>query len=95
MNLDNWIKTGKYFKFQEKYRIFYKEDGEGEVLLCIHGFPTCSWDWHRIWPYLIEKFRVIAIDMIGFGYSDKSKKYDYAIANQADLHELLLKNMNI
>ena len=66
--------------------------GEGAPLLCIHGFPTASWDWHAIWPELCRHFpRVLAPDMIGFGWSDKPRAYRYSIMDQADLHEGLLR----
>jgi pimeloyl-ACP methyl ester carboxylesterase len=68
----------------------------GDVLLCIHGFPTASWDWHAVWPGLCERFaRVIAPDMIGFGWSAKPRNYDYRIADQADIHEDLLGEQGI
>ncbi|GLQ50014.1 epoxide hydrolase [Dyella flava] len=61
------------------------------MLVCIHGFPTASWDWHALWMELCRHFsRVIAPDMIGFGWSDKPRHYNYSIYDQADLHESLL-----
>ncbi|MFM1729893.1 alpha/beta hydrolase [Prescottella soli] len=64
--------------------------------MCIHGFPTASWDWHAIWPGLTERFgRVIAPDMIGFGWSAKPRGYDYSIFDQADLHENLLREQGV
>lgn len=75
--------------------VFYRDEGAGEVLVCIHGFPTASWDWHRVWPALIQRFRVIAPDMIGFGFSDKPKTYAYSVLDQATLHEVLLDSLGI
>ncbi|GAA5050982.1 alpha/beta fold hydrolase [Nocardia callitridis] len=66
------------------------------TLLCIHGFPTASWDWHAVWPGLCERFaRVLAPDMIGFGWSAKPRHYAYSIADQADIHETLLREQGI
>jgi pimeloyl-ACP methyl ester carboxylesterase len=31
--------------------------------------PTASWDWHRIWPALTGHYRLVAMDMLGFGFS--------------------------
>ncbi|MFE9325353.1 alpha/beta fold hydrolase [Nocardia sp. NPDC052278] len=80
------------------HQIFWQDstgDGAGN-LLCIHGFPTASWDWHAVWPGLRERFaRLIAPDMIGFGWSAKPRHYDYRIADQADLHENLLREQGI
>ena len=42
------------------------------VLLCLHGFPTSSFDWYKVWPDLKLNFnRIIAPDLLGFGFSDK------------------------
>lgn len=41
-------------------------------LLCLHGFPTSSLDWYKLFPQLRRKFgRVIAPDFLGLGFSDK------------------------
>ncbi len=65
------------------------------VLLCIHGLPTSSWDWHKLWPSLISDYRVIALDMIGLGFSDKPKRFFYSLLEQASLHEHLLDKLSI
>ncbi len=94
LRLKGWKAQGQYFSYQN-HQIFYQDQGEGEVLVCIHGFPTASWDWVKIWTELTNHFRVIAPDMLGFGFSDKPRRYDYAIHDQASLHEELLKHLNI
>ncbi len=88
-----WRERGERFSHRG-HSIFFQTGGRGPgpVVLCVHGFPTASWDWHRIWDRLIEKSsRVLAPDMIGFGWSDKPARYPYSIADQADLHEALLR----
>ena len=92
--LTNWLDSGKYFNYK-RHQIFYMEGGQGETLLLIHGFPTASWDWHLLWEKLTEHYHVIAPDMIGFGFSDKPKKYHYCIMDQADLHEVMMEKMGI
>ncbi|MFD0360022.1 alpha/beta fold hydrolase [Nocardia sp. GCM10030253] len=80
------------------HQIFWRDGGAGEdgTLLCIHGFPTASWDWHAVWPGLCARFaRVIAPDMIGFGWSAKPRHYQYAITDQADIHENLLREQGV
>jgi pimeloyl-ACP methyl ester carboxylesterase len=92
--LHHWKYCAHAFTYRG-HNIFYRDEGQGDVLLSIHGFPTSSWDWHRIWAALIGRFRVIAPDMIGFGYSDKPRDYDYSIFDQATLHEELLQALAI
>lgn len=95
MDLKTWKKTGQYFTYKGEYPIFFQEEGKGEVLLLLHGFPTASWDWHKIWTPLGDRYRLIAADFIGFGYSAKPFTYDYSILDQADLIEALLQHLQI
>lgn len=97
MTLDEWRKQGLFFRHRG-HDIFYASGGRGEgpALLCIHGFPTASWDWSALWPHLCARFgRVIAPDMIGFGFSAKPRGYPYSMFDQADLHERLLEALGI
>lgn len=89
-----WRAEGATFEYRG-HRIFYREAGSGPDLICIHGFPTASWDWHRVWPWLSARFRVIAPDLIGFGFSDKPRDYDYSIFDQADLVTALCGSLEI
>jgi pimeloyl-ACP methyl ester carboxylesterase len=92
--LASWRETGKHISYSG-HSIFYQEAGSGPALLCVHGFPTASWDWHALWPWLKARFRVLALDLIGFGYSEKPPDYDYSIFDQATLVEALLSQLGI
>jgi pimeloyl-ACP methyl ester carboxylesterase len=98
MTLDAWRNAGHRF-IHGGHEIFYRVEGSptaSPVLLCIHGFPTASWDWHLVWEPLCARFGcVLALDMVGFGFSAKPKPYVYAIAEQADIHEALLDRLRI
>ncbi len=94
LTLDEWEKTGRRFD-HHGHSIFYRDEGEGLPLLCVHGFPTASWDWHRLWPELRRRYRVVALDMIGFGFSAKPRDYVYSILDQATIHEQLLGRLGI
>ena len=94
MQLEQWRHGARQFDYRG-HAIFYRDDGTGPALLCIHGFPTASWDWHKLWPGLTARFRTIAADMIGFGLSAKPRHYDYTIGDQASLHEALLAALGI
>jgi pimeloyl-ACP methyl ester carboxylesterase len=93
-SLEAWRSAGADFDYNGN-PIFYRDDGHGPALVCIHGFPTASWDWHKLWPQLTERFRVVAADMIGFGFSPKPPGYSYSIHDQATLHESLLQQLGI
>lgn len=92
--LRQWQAAGRRFA-HDGQSIFYRDEGVGPALLCVHGYPTASWDWHRIWPLLAGRYRLIAPDMLGFGFSDKPRHFDYSIASQATLHERLLGSLGI
>jgi pimeloyl-ACP methyl ester carboxylesterase len=53
-------------------RIFYREAGRADApaLLLLHGFPTSSHMFRDLIPLLADRFRVIAPDLPGFGFSD-------------------------
>jgi pimeloyl-ACP methyl ester carboxylesterase len=91
---DEWRRTATTFHHRG-HAISYRIVGDGPVLLAIHGFPSASWDWAPIWPQLTSRFRVIAADMLGFGDSDKPRRYDYSIVDQASLHESLVRSLGI
>ena len=74
---------------------YLKEKFSKPVLLLIHGFPTSSIDWHAVWPVFSQHFRLITLDMMGFGLSDKPKDYQYSIHDQADIYQSLLNALDI
>ena len=95
MKLKNWRESGNYFNYGN-YPIFYRSSSTAdEVTLCLHGFPTSSHDYHKIWDALAEKFSVLAFDMIGYGFSAKPSAFDYTTFNQVDILQALLEHLNI
>lgn len=83
-----WREAGQRFAFAG-HEIFCREEGAGEPLLLVHGYPTASWDWHAIWPALAQRYRLLAPDLLGFGFSAKPRAHAYAVMEQADLVESL------
>ena len=94
ISIASWKSAGAFFDFRG-HRVFYRREGRGTPLLLIHGYPTASWDWAKMWPGLIARFDVIAPDMLGFGFSDKPRGHRYRIVEQADLHLALLAHLGI
>ncbi|WP_322047740.1 alpha/beta hydrolase [Paraburkholderia sp. J67] len=94
---DAWKAQGNEFIYRG-HKIFWREEGRSDapVLLLIHGFPTASWDWLHVWPDLLKRYRLLTLDMIGFGFSDKPRNYPYSILDQADLfdHFLALRDID-
>lgn len=99
--LYQWEKEdgGSYFKFQD-YDIFFKDvKGNAEnkdVLLCLHGFPTSSFDYYLVLPSLRKIFgRIVLFDFLGLGYSDKPRFHTYSIFEQANITEALMKKLGL
>ena len=94
MTLKAWKAAGHYFSYKQ-HHIFVREEGTGEPLVLIHGFPTASWDWQQLWPALTQRYHVLALDMLGFGFSDKPRHYPYSILDQANMIEAFLQSKKI
>ncbi|MBD3647774.1 MAG: haloalkane dehalogenase [Pseudomonadales bacterium] len=55
-----------------RLRMHYVDEGDGEIVLCLHGQPTWSYLYRKMIPILVDAgYRVIAPDLVGFGKSDK------------------------
>src|SRR5215475_14189808 len=61
-------------------RLFYREAGprDGPVVLLLHGFPTSSFMFRELIPRLADRYRVIAPDLPGFGFTEVSSARNYA-----------------
>ncbi len=59
--------------------VFYREAGAADapVVLLLHGFPTSSFQYRELIPRLADRYRVIAPDLPGFGFTDVPEKRHY------------------
>ncbi|XP_077656124.1 mesoderm-specific transcript homolog protein-like isoform X2 [Urocitellus parryii] len=97
--LHSWKTSGKFFTYKG-LRIFYQDSvgvvGSPEIVVLLHGFPTSSYDWYKIWEGLTLRFhRLIALDFLGFGFSDKPRPHHYSIFEQASIVEALLRHLGL
>lgn len=93
--IDDWKAAGDWFEFGG-HRIYFRYDkSDLPILLCLHGFPTSSYDYHKIWNRLSEHFSLLAYDMIGYGFSDKPTDFSYTTFDQADILEALINKLQI
>lgn len=94
--LDEWISQGET-RVLAGHRIFVRASVRERLppLLLIHGYPTCSFDWYRVWPRLAARYSLVACDMLGFGLSEKPRSADYLISKQADICQALLTAFSI
>jgi pimeloyl-ACP methyl ester carboxylesterase len=63
-------------------QVFYRVAGDpsAPVILLLHGFPTSSFMFHELIPRLADRYRVIAPDLPGFGFTEvpAERKYTYS-----------------
>lgn len=67
-------------------RVFYREAGpaDGPGVLLLHGFPTSSFMFRELIPRLADRYRVIAPDLPGFGFTEVAAGYRHTFANLAE-----------
>ncbi|MFE2995223.1 alpha/beta fold hydrolase [Nocardia sp. NPDC059246] len=77
--------------------VFVTERGHrgAPTLLFIHGFPTSSFDWRDTMELLADDFHCVAVDLPGFGLSDKPLDYSYSMFQQADVVEAVTAALDI
>lgn len=89
-----------YSRFTEVdgVRVHYQEAGESDAppMILIHGFASSNMVWSKVLLELAAAgFRVIAPDLLGYGYSGKPRHLDYTIASQARMVRRLMAQLGI
>ena len=86
------------FTYVDNVRVHYQEAGDptGPAAVLIHGFSSSTLVWSRVFLHLADEgFRVIAVDLLGYGYSGKPRRGEYTIEAQARMIVGLLDNLGI
>jgi len=77
------------------WRIHYYTGGDGPPVVLIHGLASRGEDWASFLPTLTPRHRVYALDLLGYGGSDKPKNVDYSIALETDVVRGFLDSLHI
>jgi pimeloyl-ACP methyl ester carboxylesterase len=85
-----WQERGQSEEFRGYEIHSFRQQGEGPLLLLLHGFPSSSYDWRLLLEEELPPNR-LAFDFLGFGLSDKPHEHDYSLFWQADLSEELVR----
>lgn len=99
MSVSSWEQQGLHREVLGR-RLFVVDtgatDGEpaGDPVVVLHGFPTCSLDWRDAIERLSRRRRVVAVDLLGFGLSEKPDQR-YSLFEQADLVEAVVGELGI
>jgi haloalkane dehalogenase len=84
----NFLEIGK-----NKYH--YVDEGEGNVIVLVHGNPTWSFYYRDIIKELSKTHRVIVPDHMGCGLSDQPEDYEYTLENRVKDLGLLISSLGI
>jgi len=77
-------------------RVHYVDDGNGEIILCLHGEPSWSFLYRKMIKLLSVRYRVVAVDFIGFGRSDKFTEPDaYTVQMHKETLKDFIKKLNL
>lgn len=94
------------FPFESKWitvdgeTLHYIDEGSGDVILFAHGTPEWSFGYRDLIKSLRSRFRCVAVDMLGFGLSEKKPESNYTCEAHAArlasvIEKLQLKNITI
>jgi pimeloyl-ACP methyl ester carboxylesterase len=73
----------------------YIDEGAGDPLILLHGVPDWSFVWNDIIQELKEDYRIVAPDLIGYGFSDRRDCFDRSVKAQAFAVQKLMMQIGI
>ncbi|BDS15343.1 alpha/beta fold hydrolase [Aureispira anguillae] len=79
----------------DNIKLHYLEAGKGEVVLMLHGFPTSSHLWRNVMLPIADSHRVIALDLPGYGWSEKPLTASYSFKYYARILSEFLYQLDI
>ena len=79
----------------EGLRYHYVDEGQGEPLLMVHGNPTWSFAWRNLIKNLARDYRVLAVDHVGCGFSDKPQDYRYTLGQHIANLEWFVESLGL
>lgn len=99
MSLDSLFASNSIYLSQANINIHYLESGtdnpKEEAILLLHGWPTSSFLYRKMMKPLAKHHRVVAIDLPGFGKSDKNPKDSYSFPYHAKIIQALVDELGI
>lgn len=76
-------------------RVHYLDEGAGKAVVLVHGFAGSTFSWLPVVPELAREFRVVVVDLPGFGLSDRRPGIGYGHEAQAERLRALLDLLGI
>jgi pimeloyl-ACP methyl ester carboxylesterase len=88
--VESWRAEGEIEDVLGRRLFVWRRDGEGPLLLLLHGFPSSSYDWRQLLGLRPER-SALAFDCLGYGLSEKPRDHVYALAGHADAAQELVR----
>ncbi len=79
----------------QDYNLHYLKKGSGPPLVLVHGFAGSVFTWRDLIPLLTDTYTMYALDLPGFGFSDKPADGDYSMEAQARLVTGFIQALNL
>ncbi|WP_310377974.1 alpha/beta hydrolase [Flavobacterium sp.] len=92
--ISDWKNRGNYFEYNN-LKTFYIHEGQGEVILILHGYPFSSFEWVAVFNELVKTNSVVILDLLGMGFSDKPQNHKYSFEEYCDIINVLLLKLKI
>ena len=94
------VKATKYRSMQiDGLAVAYREAGppDAPTVLLLHGFPSSSRMYQRLFPLLSDRYHLVAPDYVGFGHSDAPdpSHFDYTFDHLADIVAKMVSQMGL
>ncbi|MFN8283678.1 MAG: alpha/beta hydrolase [Chitinophagales bacterium] len=95
MNIESWKQKGNYIDIYGKSVFHIHHQTEKPTIAFLHGYPSASFDYHKVLPNLEVDFSYVIHDHVGFGLSAKLSNYSYSLIEQAEIAIELWKQLAI
>src|SRR5215218_7539554 len=79
----------------EGHHLAVRRLGQGPAILLLHGIPTHAELWREVAPRLADRATVVAVDLLGYGASDKPAAVAPTLPRQAELMHALLEALGL
>jgi pimeloyl-ACP methyl ester carboxylesterase len=95
MNIEQWKQKGNYIDIYGKSVFYIQQKTEKPTIAFLHGYPSASFDYYKVIPFLEKDFSYVIHDHVGFGLSAKPANYSYSLIEQAEIAIELWKQLGI
>ena len=79
----------------QNFKMHYVDEGEGDIIICLHGQPTWGYLYRNFIPPLSKNYRVIVPDHKGYGKSETPQNSEYSFQNHVENLAALIEHLNL